>query len=109
MLKKSSVALALSLALSGYASAAEDPIVDSKTDLGTLHPGNGGISVAMGVSADGKVVVGTARSSNAFVWREGDTRMTDLGTLKADNSGYSSAWGVSADGKVVVGYADTDS
>ena len=109
MLKKSSVALALSLALSGYTSAAEDPIVDSKTDLGTLHPGNGGISVAMGVSADGKVVVGTARSSNAFVWREGDTRMTDLGTLKADNSGESRANGVSADGRVVVGWATSDS
>ncbi|EMS3754959.1 autotransporter domain-containing protein [Escherichia coli] len=113
MLKKSSVALALSLALSGYTSAAEDPIVDSKTDLGTLRPGNGGPSYAKGISADGKVVVGSSLTdsgyTNAFVWREGDTRMTDLGTLKTGNRGYSSAWGVSADGKVVVGYADTDS
>ncbi|EIB9036851.1 autotransporter domain-containing protein [Salmonella enterica] len=113
MLKKSSVALALSLALSGYASAAEDPIVDSKTDLGTLRPGNGGYSSASGVSADGKVVVGASSTDsgswNAFVWREGDTKMTGLGTLKADNSGNSFAYGVSADGKVVVGYADTDS
>ncbi|MHD0618118.1 hypothetical protein ACY19I_19700, partial [Morganella morganii] len=95
MLKKSSVALALSLALSGYASAAEDPIVDSKTDLGTLRPGNGGSSNAQGVSADGKVVVGYAEtdswSLNAFVWREGDTKMTGLGTLNADNSGSSYA------------------
>ncbi|MBV2336242.1 autotransporter domain-containing protein [Escherichia coli] len=109
MLKKSSVALALSLALSGYTSAAEDPIVDSKTDLGTLRPH----SNANGVSADGKVVVGGAETdsgyTNAFVWREGDTKMTGLGTLKADNSGNSSAYEVSADGKVVVGYADTDS
>ncbi|MGT4011785.1 hypothetical protein ACVTMI_23480, partial [Escherichia coli] len=101
MLKKSSVALALSLALSGYTSAAEDPIVDSKTDLGTLlRPGNGGGSEANGVSADGKVVVGFSSTdsvySHAFVWREGDTRMTDLGTLKADKSGHSYAWGVSA-------------
>ncbi|EED9707133.1 autotransporter domain-containing protein [Salmonella enterica subsp. enterica] len=113
MLKKSSVALALSLALSGYTSAAEDPIVDSKTDLGTLRPGNGGPSYAKGISADGKVVVGSYLTdsgyTNAFVWREGDTRMTDLGTLKTGNRGYYSAWGVSADGKVVVGYADTDS
>ncbi|NPC21358.1 hypothetical protein HN019_27975, partial [Klebsiella pneumoniae] len=112
MLKKSSVALALSLALSGYASAAEAPIVDSKTDLGTLRPGNGGYSYASGVSADGTVVVGESRTDsgdyNAFVWREGDTKMTGLGTLKADNSGYSSASGVSADGTVVVGYSDTD-
>ncbi|ELV7319799.1 autotransporter domain-containing protein [Escherichia coli] len=113
MLKKSSVALALSLALSGYTSAAEDPIVDSKTDLGTLRPGNGGYSEAYGVSADGKVVVGTAQTdsgfANAFVWREGDTKMTGLGTLKADNSWNSWAYGVSADGKVVVGASSTDS
>ncbi|EHN3657015.1 hypothetical protein KIU32_004467, partial [Escherichia coli] len=109
MLKKSSVALALSLALSGYASAAEAPIVDSKTDLGTLRPGNGGYSYASGVSADGKVVVGYAYFENAFVWREGDTKMTGLGTLKADNSGYSNASGVSADGTVVVGESRTDS
>ncbi|ENM1014982.1 autotransporter domain-containing protein [Escherichia coli] len=114
MLKKSSVALALSLALSGYTSAAEDPIVDSKTDLGTLlRPGNGGGSEAWGVSADGKVVVGLAATdsgyTNAFVWREGDTKMTGLGTLRANNSGNSYAWGVSADGKVVVGYSSTDS
>ncbi|MDD8933777.1 autotransporter domain-containing protein [Escherichia coli] len=113
MLKKSSVALALSLALSGYTSAAEDPIVDSKTDLGTLRPGNGGPSYAKGISADGKVVVGSSLTDsgdyNAFVWREGDTKMTGLGTLKADNSGNSSAYGVSADGKVVVGASSTDS
>ena len=112
MLKKSSVALALSLALSGYASAAEAPIVDSKTDLGTLRPGNGGFSSASGVSADGKVVVGASSTDsgfeNAFVWREGDTKMTGLGTLKADNSGYSFARGVSADGTVVVGESSTD-
>ncbi|EOU5185687.1 HAF repeat-containing protein, partial [Escherichia coli] len=63
--------------------------------------------------ADGKVVVGYADTDsgdfNAFVWREGNTKMTGLGTLQADNSGDSYAYGVSADGKVVVGASSTDS
>ncbi|RIJ77709.1 hypothetical protein D2F89_26640, partial [Escherichia coli] len=85
------------------------------TGLGTLKADNSGFSVAQGVSADGKVVVGFSSTDsgdynyNAFVWREGDTKMTGLGTLRADNSGASEALGASADGKVVVGFSSTDS
>ncbi|WP_244584598.1 hypothetical protein, partial [Escherichia coli] len=59
------------------------------TGLGTLKADNSGNSFARGVSADGTVVVGESSTDegdyNAFVWREGDTKMTGLGTLKADN------------------------
>ncbi|WP_367318070.1 hypothetical protein, partial [Klebsiella pneumoniae] len=44
--------------------------MDSKTDLGTLRPGNGGYSYASGVSADGTVVVGYSDTD------EGDTHAT---------------------------------
>jgi probable HAF family extracellular repeat protein len=71
-------------------------------DLGTL-PG-GDESVAYGVSADGSVVVGSARNTagqwHAFRWQNGV--MQDLGTLDGSES---EAWGVSADGSVVVGRA----
>jgi probable HAF family extracellular repeat protein len=72
-------------------------------DLGTL---GGDESWALGVSADGSVVVGGALNAagyrRAFRWTEA-SGMQDLGTLPG---GYGSlAWGVSADGSVVVGYA----
>jgi len=70
-------------------------------DLGTL---GGASSVAYGVSADGRVVVGQADNSagqqRAFRWE--NSVMQDLGTLGLD---YSVAWDVSADGSVVVGAA----
>lgn len=73
------------------------------TDLGTL---GGESSVAGGVSADGRVVVGTSpvirRIGNAYRWAGG--AMTDLGTPDS----VSSASGVSSDGAVVVG-TDTKS
>lgn len=85
---------------------------DGMTSLGTLEADNSGSSKAYGISADGRVVVGESdtdnNSPNAFIWREGDTKMTNLGTLRADNSGSSIAYGVSADGTVVVGQAETD-
>jgi len=62
-------------------------------------------SVALGVSADGSVVVGEARNAvdqyRAFRWTQA-TGMQDLGTL---GGGWSEANGVSADGSVVVGGA----
>jgi probable HAF family extracellular repeat protein len=72
-------------------------------DLGTL---GGDESVALGVSADGSVVVGSAQDAalqrRAFRWTEAGG-MQDLGTL----GGYwSAATGVSADGSVVVGWAE---
>jgi probable HAF family extracellular repeat protein len=72
--------------------------------LGML-PG-GGESVALGVSADGSVVVGWARNAKgrqrAFRWTAA-RGMQNLGTL----GGYESeALGVSADGSVVVGWAE---
>jgi len=73
----------------------------SLTWLGTL---GGNQTVAYGVSADGRVVVGEARNAaggRAFRWQNGF--MQDLGTLPG---GYESvAYGVSADGSVVVGWA----
>lgn len=73
------------------------------TDLGTL---GGESSVAGGISADGRAVVGTSpvirRIGNAYRWAGG--AMTDLGTPDS----MSSASGVSSDGAVVVG-TDTKS
>lgn len=106
MWNKSRIALALSLALNGVALAAELPVVDSRTDLGTLSGDN--YSSALGVSANGTVVVGYSGTtdSSAIVWQ--GTSMTSLGSLRADGSGIAAANGVSADGSVVVGYAATD-
>jgi probable HAF family extracellular repeat protein len=77
----------------------------SLTWLGTL----GGVeSVAYGVSADGRVVVGWALNDagqrRAFRWTESGG-MQVLGTLPG--GGWSYAFGVSADGRVVVGSAIT--
>jgi probable HAF family extracellular repeat protein len=70
-------------------------------DLGTL---GGDWSWALGVSADGAVVVGSAHNAagqeRAFRWENGV--MQDLGTLGGLES---AAVGVSADGAVVVGSA----
>ena len=74
----------------------------SLTWLGTLG-GNG--SWALGVSANGAVVVGWAFNAagqlHAFRWTASGG-MRDLGTLGGDRS---EAYAVSADGAVVVGYA----
>lgn len=72
--------------------------------LGDL-PGGTFSSEALGVSADGKVVVGFANSDQgqeAFRWTRNGSMM-GLGTF---DSGYfySEAFDVSADGSVVVGY-----
>jgi probable HAF family extracellular repeat protein len=71
-------------------------------DLGTL---GGDWSEALGVSADGSVVVGwatnAARQERAFRWTAA-RGMQNLGTLGGRES---KALGVSADGSVVVGEA----
>jgi probable HAF family extracellular repeat protein len=71
-------------------------------DLGTL---GGDESVALGVSADGAVVVGWSYNAagqwRAFRWTASGG-MQDLGTLGGRRS---EAYGVSADGSVVVGCA----
>jgi len=77
-------------------------VVERLTWLGTL---GGARSLALGVSADGSVVVGwaynAARQQRAFRWTAA-RGMQDLGTL---GGGESAAWGVSADSSVVVGWA----
>jgi probable HAF family extracellular repeat protein len=78
---------------------------DGISNLGTL---GGTASWAYGVSADGSVVVGQARTIGdvallAFRWTGGGG-MADLGTL---GGMHSQAWGVSADGAVAVGLAST--
>lgn len=82
------------------------------TGLGTLKADNSGLGVALRVSADGRVVVGTAASDSsaqqAFIWREGDSKVIGLGSLRADNSGRSQVLDVSSDGRVVVGESQTD-
>lgn len=83
--------------------AAASARVPSFQGLGDL-PGGPFHSVALGVSADGSVVVGYSSSSaggwEAFRWEGGV--MTGLGDLPG--GGFSSqATGVSADGSVVVG------
>lgn len=77
---------------------------DGIEELGTL---GGSYSAAWGVSADGKVMVGSSytagdTSSRAFR-RESGSSMVDLGTLGGTNSW---AFGVSADGSVVAGEAN---
>jgi probable HAF family extracellular repeat protein len=71
--------------------------------LGTL---GGSESMAWGVSADGSVVVGSARNAagqeRAFRWTAA-RGMQDLGTLGGN---WSEATAVSADGSVVVGWAE---
>ena len=72
------------------------------TWLGTF----GGECYALGVSADGRVVVGYSNDyfvrMHAFRWTQA-TGMQDLGALPGGS--WSEAYGVSADGSVVVGYA----
>lgn len=73
-------------------------------DLGTL-PGHTS-STATGISADGRVIVGSSSSSlsmsdeRAFRWTE-EGGMEDLGSLPGATR--TSAWEVSADGSVIVG------
>ena len=77
--------------------------------LGDL-PGGNFLSLAMAVSADGRVIVGYAASTNgleAFRWTAA-TGMVGLGDLSGGT--FSSfAWAVSADGSVVVGYSRASS
>ena len=82
------------LALTAPPAARAQPL-ETMIDLGDL---GGTASVAYGVSGDGLLVVGWARSEDghnrAFRWtRTGG--MEDLGDLGGDSS---TAWGVSADG-----------
>jgi probable HAF family extracellular repeat protein len=83
------------------------------TDLGTLGPDRGFFSVALGVSADGRVVVGSSEISappcvgsgctEAFIWENGV--MTGLGHLAGEPDIFpsSTAKAVSGDGSIVVG------
>jgi len=95
--------------LSGRARAFRWTEESGMVGLGAL---NGGLfSYALGVSADGAVVVGDAADGaadnygRAFRWTEG-SGMVSLGVLNGGT--LSAALGVSADGAVVVGYSGVD-
>jgi probable HAF family extracellular repeat protein len=78
--------------------------------LGDFSGGNFG-SMALGVSADGSVVVGsgtTAAGQQAFRWSL-TTGMVSLGNLPDGSLRQTSALSVSADGSVIVGYGDPGS
>ncbi|HEV7282871.1 MAG TPA: HYR domain-containing protein [Pirellulaceae bacterium] len=68
------------------------------------------LGVGVGISDDGKVVVGQDSSfpwSEAFRWDEATSTARSLGSLSDDVSG-SYAYGASADGSVVVGWTNFD-
>ena len=71
------------------------------TDLGTL---GGSLSIAVGVSADGNVIVGRseAATTEGGAFKYAGSIMTYLGTLGGTSS---IAHAVSADGSVIVGYS----
>src|SRR5256885_1705488 len=95
---KSSLILFLGILLSGLKLLAA-----SFQGLGDL-PGGTFESYAFRVSDDGKVVIGTSKSTSgyqAFRWTAA-TGMVGLGDLPG-GSFYSEGFGVSADGSVVVG------
>ena len=84
------------------------------TDLGALGDpltAASRSSFALGVSADGSVIVGYSDTGTAYhAFKFVGTTMTDLGALgdpltAASRSSY--AWGISADGSVIVGNSDT--
>ena len=78
------------------------------TPLGDL-PGGDFASTALGISADGSVVVGVGTSASgneAFRWESGV--MTPLGDLPGGDFA-STALGISADGSVVVGFSGSAS
>jgi len=89
-----------------------------RRDSGLTYPGTlgGNQSRALGVSANGSIVVGWAQDSNrkrrAFRWTQ-ETGMQNLGAaVLIDNISFSydnsEAWGISPNGNVIVGIAYDD-
>lgn len=77
-------------------------------DLGTL-PG-GVTSQALGVSGDGRTIVGTGSSSDgarAWSWNESDALMTSLGTLPGHISSAANA--ISRNSTTIVGFSNETS
>ena len=65
-------------------------------------------NIANDVSADGSVVVGVTRGSEAFRWISSDGVIRSLGSLPGGRFSSSRAFGVSADGSVVVGDSNNE-
>lgn len=95
--RKTAAAMALTICAGQFAVAA-------MTDLGTL---GGNDSYALGISANGSIIVGEADisgSSYHHAFKYTGTTITDLGTLGGNSS---TATGASADGTIIVGDSTT--
>ncbi|NIG74660.1 autotransporter domain-containing protein [Klebsiella sp. Ap-873] len=99
-------ALSLSALAAALSILSPTSIAASLPDVTQTNPTNNIGSQALGLSADGSIVVGTT-NNHAFRWSDGS--LTDLGTLATGNAGGSSAHDVSTDGNIVIGESSTDS
>jgi probable HAF family extracellular repeat protein len=86
-----------------------------RRDSGLTYPGTlgGNQSFALGVSANGSIVVGWAQDRSgkrrAFRWTQQDNRMSNLGAaIGSEAFDQSEARGISPDGNVIVGIAYND-
>lgn len=97
---------------------AGDPATTLPLDLGSFTGSDTGTSAALDISADGRIVVGSAADADgidrAFRWVEGatggvaaNTQMYDLGTLVPSRSdAESESKAVSRDGAYIVGWSN---
>nr|BEP22889.1 hypothetical protein SUGSMm_36860 [Morganella morganii subsp. sibonii] len=84
-----------------------------KIAIDSFRSDKGGMTITSGISADGRVITGSAEtddgSMQAFHFRHAEGKMTRLGTLRTGNTGNSYIRAASADGRVIAGMSQTDS
>ncbi|WP_341269211.1 hypothetical protein [Morganella morganii] len=87
--------------------------VQKKIAIDSFRSDKGGITITSGISADGRVITGSAETDDgavqAFHFRHAEGKMTRLGTLRTGNTGNSYVRAASADGRVIAGMSQTDS